>query len=202
MKRILLAAAIAAATILPAIADTASNGKATDPGAEQATSTQPTTGTCRGMLMKLDSGEVVIGEPPDEDICTFGDADDAKKIMATCRIGQHCEVTGLVEICKDAGECTAISHVTAVTTAARPADYTYLCRVRRDRKSYPVVVNLDEGTMTWRGTTFRNLRNGDGCRVNFLATSDSGVTAELCTATKGVADLKIGNARFDCQLAP
>ena len=55
------------------------------------------------------------------------------------------------------------------------------------------------GTITWRGTTFQNVKLGDGCRYNFVATRD-GVTAELCTATKGVADLKIGKDTFECQM--
>ena len=184
MKSLLLAIALAAASA-------------------SAASAQPKPNTCRGTLMKLDSGDVVIGSPHEEGICTFDDADDAKKIMAVCRIGQHCEATGLVEDCKDSGECVTVSHVTNVTTAARHAEaYKYMCRVPSAHKSYPIAVNIDDATLTWRGTTFQNLRQGDGCRIKFLATSDSGVTAELCTATKGVADLKIGAASFDCQLAP
>jgi hypothetical protein len=36
-------------------------------------------------------------------------------------------------------------------------------------------------------------------RVSFLATSGGGVTTALCPATKGVADLKIGDASFHCR---
>ena len=32
------------------------------------------------------------------------------------------------------------------------------------------------------------------------AATRDGVTAELCTATQGVADLKIGKATFECQM--
>ena len=93
----------------------------------------------------------------------------------------------------------------AIATAAHANTYTYMCRV--GHKSYPVEVttpneangSMDGGTITWRGMVFRNVRLGDGCRYNFVATSD-GVTAELCTATKGVADLKIGKATFECQM--
>jgi hypothetical protein len=42
---------------------------------------------------------------------------------------------------------------------------------------------------------------GEGCRYNFLATAKDGTTAELCTATKGVADLTIGHAAtYNCQM--
>jgi hypothetical protein len=93
----------------------------------------------------------------------------------------------------------------AITTAAHAETYTYMCRV--GHKSYPVKVttpneangSMSGGTITWRGMVFQNVRLGEGCRYNFVATRD-GVTAELCTATKGVADLKIGKDAFDCQM--
>jgi hypothetical protein len=88
----------------------------------------------------------------------------------------------------------------AITTSVYAEGYTYMCRVPSDHKSYAVRVDIDNATLTWRGTTFRNLQEVEGCRVKWQATSD-GATAELCTATKGVADLKIGDASFDCQLA-
>jgi hypothetical protein len=97
--------------------------------------------------------------------------------------------------------------LTVITTAAHAATYTYMCRV--GQKSYPVQVttpneangSMSGGTITWRGTACQNVELGDGCRYNFVATRD-GVTAELCTATKGVASLKIGKDTFDCQMRP
>jgi hypothetical protein len=94
----------------------------------------------------------------------------------------------------------------AIATAGHANTYTYMCRV--GHKSYPVQVttsneangSMSGGTITWRGTVFQNVKLGDGCRYNFVGTCD-GVTAELCTATKGVADLRIGEASFECQLA-
>jgi len=73
-----------------------------------------------------------------------------------------------------------------------PESYTYICRVPSD--------DTDKATLTWRGTTFRNLRVVEGCRYAWEATRD-GATAELCASTKGVTDLKIGGASFDCQTA-
>jgi hypothetical protein len=51
----------------------------------------------------------------------------------------------------------------------------------------------------WRGTTFRNVKMGEGCRADYIAT-DNGVKVDLCTATQGVADLTIGNVKFDCRM--
>ncbi|MGY4428468.1 hypothetical protein ACVWWO_000945 [Bradyrhizobium sp. F1.13.1] len=101
--------------------------------------------------------------------------------------------------------------VTAMSVAligsTQAATYTYMCRDHN--KAYPIV--LDTGskddcdgettpcTIKWRGTTFRNVKMGEGCRADYIAT-DNGVKVDLCTATQGVADLTIGNAKFDCQM--
>jgi len=87
----------------------------------------------------------------------------------------------------------------AIATAARADDsYTYMCKV--GRKIYPVTVDQDKGTLTWRGETYTDLKIGEGCRVEFIATRN-GVTATLCTSTKGVAGLKIGDGgELDCQM--
>ena len=61
-------------------------------------------------------------------------------------------------------------------------------------------VDEDRGTLTWRGTVYRDVKQVEsGCKAEFQATSN-GVTAKLCAATKGVTDLKIGKAQFDCQM--
>jgi hypothetical protein len=85
-----------------------------------------------------------------------------------------------------------------IATSVHAESYTYMCWVPNDHKVYPLRVNEDNRTLTWRGTIFQNLRAGDGCKYKYLATRN-GVTAELCTATQGVADLTIGEATFDCQ---
>jgi hypothetical protein len=64
--------------------------------------------------------------------------------------------------------------------AAHAADYTYLCRV--NHKSYPVMLDEDKGTLTWRGTTFLDLKQVESdCKAEFTATAN-GVTADLCAA--------------------
>lgn len=94
---------------------------------------------------------------------------------------------------------TAALMAVITTSPVYAEGYTYMCRVPSDHRSYPVRVDIDNATLTWRGRTFRNLQEVEGCRVKWQATSE-GATAELCTATKGVADLKIGDASFDCEL--
>ena len=96
----------------------------------------------------------------------------------------------------------------ALIGSTQAATYTYLCRDHK--KSYPVV--LDTGskddcgdgettpcTIKWRGTTFRNVKTGEGCRAEYIGT-ENGVDVDLCTATQGVADLTIGDAKFACQM--
>jgi len=89
---------------------------------------------------------------------------------------------------------TAVTLISMLVTA-QAGTYTYMCKV--GSKSYPVTVttpsndDLEGGTITWRGRVFQDVKLGEGCRYNFLATAKDGTTAELCTATKGVADLTI-----------
>jgi hypothetical protein len=94
------------------------------------------------------------------------------------------------------------------TTLAHAENYTYMCRV--DHRSYLVKLytgKLDDCgdpksacTITWRGTTFTHVKPAEDCgRAGFTATKD-GVTITLCTATQGVADLQIGNKKFECQM--
>jgi hypothetical protein len=80
----------------------------------------------------------------------------------------------------------AAALMAAIATSVHAESYTYMCRVPSAHKSYPVKVDIDNATLTWRGTTFRNLRQVEGCRAKYQATLN-GVTAELCTATQGAA---------------
>jgi hypothetical protein len=101
---------------------------------------------------------------------------------------------------------TTTAALAIFATAAHAGEYTYMCKV--GRKTYPVTVttpnetkgDLEGGVITWRGTTFENVKLGDDCRYNFTATGKDGTSVELCTSTKGVADLKIGKDDFDCQM--
>ena len=67
-----------------------------------------------------------------EGICIFS-GDDQKKILAVCSEGHQCEVAGLVDYCKESGECVEITHVTSVDVTAAMAEETCSCdRVRRE----------------------------------------------------------------------
>ena len=97
--------------------------------------------------------------------------------------------------------------IAVLTTAsgAHARAYTYMCR--EGHNSYPVTVTtpneasggLGGGTITWRGVTYPNVKSGEGCKAQFTA-SRNGVTVELCAATKGVANLTVGNDTFAWQM--
>ena len=73
---------------------------------------------CSGVLSKSQGSFVIkLGR---ESICTFN-ADDEKKIVAICAEGHRCEAFGLVDDCKDSGECVEITGIVSVkdTTAAQ-----------------------------------------------------------------------------------
>jgi hypothetical protein len=68
--------------------------------------------TCKGILHQDQSG-LSIDEPP-EDTCEIN-ATQAKKVLATCTVGQFCRVTGIIEDCKDMpSECGEITRVLSV----------------------------------------------------------------------------------------
>jgi hypothetical protein len=100
----------------------------------------------------------------------------------------------------------ALALSAALVTPAVSGNGTWMCQV--GHASYPVKLTntpnqwggpLIGGTITWRGTVFHNVKLVEGgCKANFTATRN-GVTIELCAATQGVADLKIGEASFECQ---
>jgi hypothetical protein len=71
----------------------------------------PQPGLCSGVLTKLHDEFVIVEEP--EHICTFG-GEDKKKIFAICADGHYCEVEGILDDCKDAGECSEITNVASV----------------------------------------------------------------------------------------
>ena len=86
---------------------------------------QPSHGSCAGTLAQ-DQGEYIINEDySHERICTF-DETGGIAVSAICSIGHHCKVTGLIDFCKDSGECDHLSHVTSVQSdgRGRPARLT------------------------------------------------------------------------------
>jgi hypothetical protein len=94
------------------------------------------------------------------------------------------------------GMITTVALVAALTNAmsAYADTYTYMCRIAH--KTLPVTLDTDKNTITWRGTTFRDVKQVEGdCKAEYKA---SGV--DLCTATQGVANLRIGKSDFECQM--
>jgi len=100
----------------------------------------------------------------------------------------------------------AIALVLALSaTAAHAQPLTYMCNV--GSRVYPVYVT--KATLTWRGTTFRNLKEapaglGDSPHVcakyGWTATNKNRVAATLCVATQGAGGLAVGKDEFECQI--
>jgi hypothetical protein len=85
--------------------------------------------------------------------------------------------------------------------------YPYICKTTDERgntQMYTAKLDLGRNTITWRGKVFSNLEQMDGCKAAYRATSRDGSTAELCTATQGVADLVVtgddGSDEFECNI--
>jgi hypothetical protein len=101
----------------------------------------------------------------------------------------------------------AAAMAVAMIQAAPAATYTYMCRDHH--KLYPATLDTGKDdscdgattscTLIWRGSKFQNVKQGEGCCAEYLAT-DNGVSVDLCTATQGVADLTIDKTTFKCQM--
>jgi hypothetical protein len=101
---------------------------------------------------------------------------------------------------------TTAAVLAAITTSGQAYTDTYMCRVPSDHRAYPVTLDSavkfavdGKGILTWRGTTFRNLRMVEGSAERYQATHN-GVTADICMSNRGDAALTIGEASFDCRL--
>jgi hypothetical protein len=68
-----------------------------------------------------------------------------------------------MKVTKPNSRTTKMKTLLVITTGlllncvAANATDTYLCRV--DHKTYPVTIDEGKGTLTWRGTTFQNLKD-------------------------------------------
>jgi hypothetical protein len=72
---------------------------------------KPHVSTCKGILHQDQNG-LTIDVPP-EGLCEINGA-QARKVLATCTVGQFCRVTGIEDSCKDTGECGEITRVLSV----------------------------------------------------------------------------------------
>jgi hypothetical protein len=67
---------------------------------------------CSGELSQLQGKWVIkVGR---EGICTFSGDDVKTKVLAVCSEGRGCEVIGVIDDCKDSGECSEIKSVRSV----------------------------------------------------------------------------------------
>lgn len=71
-------------------------------------------GVCEGILHQ-DSDGLRLGGGPNEDegICLVARAEIAR-VLAGCTVNRHCRIKGHISDCKDSGECSEISGITAV----------------------------------------------------------------------------------------
>lgn len=73
--------------------------------------TKSSHGSCAGTLIR-DQGDYII-KSGTERICMFDKTGEAA-VSAICSTGRHCKVTGLIDFCKEIGECDYVSHITSV----------------------------------------------------------------------------------------
>src|SRR5262245_9614303 len=71
----------------------------------------PEPGVCSGVLTKSQDRLVIVEEP--EHICAFS-GEAKRKILTVCAEGHYCEVEGILDDCKDSGECSEITSVISV----------------------------------------------------------------------------------------
>lgn len=71
----------------------------------------PQPGVCSGVLTKLEYEFAIVEDP--EHICIFS-GEDERKIYNLCAEGHRCEFEGILEDCKDVGECSELTNVSAV----------------------------------------------------------------------------------------
>jgi hypothetical protein len=98
MKIILIAAALVAAAVGPALA-------------------APKADHCTGLLQR-DKDGLFLGplptDKPQEGVCVITNELDAAKVLQACPLGEACTVIGSAALCPDAGECVMFMQVTSV----------------------------------------------------------------------------------------
>ena len=90
-----------------------------------------------------------------------------------------------------------------VVVATRVEVFPYICKTTDERgntQMYTARLDLGRGTITWRGKVFGKLKELNGCKAAYRGTASDGSTAELCTATQGVADLSVNGTDYECNI--
>jgi hypothetical protein len=72
-------------------------------------------GNCYGVLHRDKGGGLLFGggKGEDESICVINKL-DMEAVLRTCSVGRYCRVDGMVDFCKDSGECSEITQVTSI----------------------------------------------------------------------------------------
>jgi hypothetical protein len=72
-------------------------------------------GQCSGILHQENHSIGFGGRTGEtEGICIVGKS-DRKKVLATCSLGNFCRLRGIVQNCRESGECTEISRISSVS---------------------------------------------------------------------------------------
>jgi hypothetical protein len=69
---------------------------------------------CVGILHKDRDGlRFGGGKGEGEGICVINKSEESK-VLAACSPGRYCKVIGVIEDCKDSGECSEMTHIISV----------------------------------------------------------------------------------------
>jgi hypothetical protein len=71
----------------------------------------PQLGECSGIL-HADRDSIIVGGDEGEGICVINKSQE-NTVLSKCRIGQFCRIKGVVDTCKESGECSEVLRVTS-----------------------------------------------------------------------------------------
>jgi hypothetical protein len=72
---------------------------------------------CKGILHQKQYGLEFGGDPGEEEgVCVINKSEE-QKVLEVCSSGHYCQVEGVVEYCKDSGDCVEIKNIKSVNSA-------------------------------------------------------------------------------------
>ena len=75
---------------------------------------EPHLGECAGVLHRDQDGvRIGGGWGEDEGICVINKSDE-RKVLAVCGLEKFCRVRGLIDDCKDSGECSELTKIYSI----------------------------------------------------------------------------------------
>jgi hypothetical protein len=99
-------------------------GLITPPLSIDASENAPAAGGVGALWCAPSGGDAVPDRTSAEGICVINKSEESK-VLATCRPGQYCRVNGVIDICKDSGECKEVTQVGLVAPFAEEIYHTY-----------------------------------------------------------------------------